>query len=95
MGQTFSSFKNSMSNPFRSDVGVVEMANRKRNYGNLNDFDFNEKRLVQNQQRNYITSLEKQAKHDLPTNIKLHSIQRNNLIKKNSSHYVNSLAQPS
>ena len=46
MNHTFSSFKNSISNPFRSDVGVIEMANRRRNYGNLNDFDFNEKRLV-------------------------------------------------
>ena len=59
MNHTFSSFKNSISNPFRSDVGVIEMANRRRNYGNLNDFDFNEKRLVQNPHRTYITSLEK------------------------------------
>ena len=52
----------------------------------------NEKRFISNPHRNYITNLEKQAKQDLPTNIKLHNIQRNNMIKKNSSHFINSLA---
>ena len=41
MSNTFTNFRSSqMSNPFRNDVGVVEIANRKRNYGNLNDKEF-------------------------------------------------------
>ena len=48
-----------MSNPFRSDVGVVEMADRTRMYGNMNDIEFKEQRLAQTNPRNYLTNLEK------------------------------------
>lgn len=92
MSSTFSSFKNSIHNPFR-DLSM-EMVSKKKGEGNQ-DLDGGERRLGRNQGKQFMTNIERHSKHMLPENIKVHNVQqRQALIKKNSNHFVNSLAQP-
>ena len=93
MSQTFSNFKNSFNNPFR-DMSS-EMMYKRRADSNRKDPESGDFIVGAHQKDKYLTNLEKQANLLLPENIKAHNVQRQHIIKKNSSHFFNSLAQPS
>ena len=83
MGSTFSSFLNSQ-NPFR-DASMDNAVKIRQ----TNEYDAAEMRLINVQGKNYITSLERHAKHALP-----HNIRVMNSIKKSNNRFATSMAQP-